>query len=407
MSATYSFLPWLRQGLANQITRPTTPRCSVRATVARRADAARRQARRRRRTTRRSRATSQLYGPGDIVGIERARHRPTEPRDWITNFEPNYLAVIEFYDEDFPWRYTPARADARRTACARGSRWSCSRRTSSTTGRTCRTGRCRSSTSTDAANAAAAGRAVGLGARARQPQTLVERRRVRVDRHGRGRSAARAASSTRTPTSPTRGSCARAGSSRTRPTTRSSCRRSRAGGSPGLGLDPPRRGRTRHARRGRDAARGRQTLPVLPPLVLPHRRDRRLRVPGAAARAAGRSTAASACATWTCRTRARTSPASGSDAPTARRHPEARRRAAGPRRLVHAGRARDVEQYRKWTTNWDHAVSAPVPAATSPRSSTWPTTIRAECRGAQRAASRGQAPTTPRPSTTSARTRTR
>ena len=32
----------------------------------------------------------------------------------MTNFEPNYLAFIEFYDEDFLWRYTPARAnDAR------------------------------------------------------------------------------------------------------------------------------------------------------------------------------------------------------------------------------------------------------------------------------------------------------
>ena len=32
----------------------------------------------------------------------------TEPLNWITNFEPNYLAFLEFYDEDFAWRYTPA-----------------------------------------------------------------------------------------------------------------------------------------------------------------------------------------------------------------------------------------------------------------------------------------------------------
>ena len=32
----------------------------------------------------------------------------TEPRDWVTNFESNYLAAIDFYDEDLPWRYTPA-----------------------------------------------------------------------------------------------------------------------------------------------------------------------------------------------------------------------------------------------------------------------------------------------------------
>ncbi|MFD3458313.1 hypothetical protein ACFWVM_01245 [Nocardia fluminea] len=32
----------------------------------------------------------------------------TEPRHWISNYEPNYLAFVEFYDEDFLWRYTPA-----------------------------------------------------------------------------------------------------------------------------------------------------------------------------------------------------------------------------------------------------------------------------------------------------------
>ena len=36
----------------------------------------------------------------------------TEPRNWVTDFEPNFLAFVEFYDEDFPWRYTPAPPDA-------------------------------------------------------------------------------------------------------------------------------------------------------------------------------------------------------------------------------------------------------------------------------------------------------
>ena len=35
----------------------------------------------------------------------------TDPRAWITNYESNYLAAIDFYDEDFPWRYTPAAPD--------------------------------------------------------------------------------------------------------------------------------------------------------------------------------------------------------------------------------------------------------------------------------------------------------
>ncbi len=49
-----------------------------------------------------------LIGPGDIIGINPNMIVRTEPLNGITNFEPNYLAFVEFYDEDFTWRYTPA-----------------------------------------------------------------------------------------------------------------------------------------------------------------------------------------------------------------------------------------------------------------------------------------------------------
>ncbi|HSD47850.1 MAG TPA: hypothetical protein VLB87_14580, partial [Pyrinomonadaceae bacterium] len=49
----------------------------------------------------------ELYGPGDILGVDSRVMFRTEPRNWITNFENNYLPFVEFYDEDFPWRYTP------------------------------------------------------------------------------------------------------------------------------------------------------------------------------------------------------------------------------------------------------------------------------------------------------------
>lgn len=49
----------------------------------------------------------QLYGPGDIIGIDRRAIVKIEPEQRVTNFESNYLPYIEFYDEDFPWRYTP------------------------------------------------------------------------------------------------------------------------------------------------------------------------------------------------------------------------------------------------------------------------------------------------------------
>jgi len=49
-----------------------------------------------------------LIAPGDIIGINRDMVVRTEPLSWVTDYEPNYLAFLEFYDEDFVWRYTPA-----------------------------------------------------------------------------------------------------------------------------------------------------------------------------------------------------------------------------------------------------------------------------------------------------------
>jgi len=108
---TYSFLPWLRHGLANQIATAdfdpsvkVRPRVDVTLTVAGDKIGG---------GTETLTVTKPvaLFGPGDIVGIDRRAIVRTEPRDWITNFEPNYLAGIDFYDEDFLWRYTPAAPD--------------------------------------------------------------------------------------------------------------------------------------------------------------------------------------------------------------------------------------------------------------------------------------------------------
>ena len=107
--STYSFLPWLRQGLANNIItgdNDITVRLRASITVDLTLSASK---------TDGSNLGDQLvskvvklYGPGDIVGIDSKAVIRTEPRNWITNFEPNYLPFIEFYEEDFPWRYTPA-----------------------------------------------------------------------------------------------------------------------------------------------------------------------------------------------------------------------------------------------------------------------------------------------------------
>ena len=110
--ATYTFLPWLRQGLSNSISQDeTTANPALRASVALQ-------------LTLRAEGVSaavpdanlatnmvRLYGPGDVLAIEQRAIIKTEPRNWITNYEPNDLAYIDFYDEDFPWRYTPAHAN--------------------------------------------------------------------------------------------------------------------------------------------------------------------------------------------------------------------------------------------------------------------------------------------------------
>ncbi|HEY6793074.1 MAG TPA: hypothetical protein VI248_00150 [Kineosporiaceae bacterium] len=108
----YSFLPWLRHGIATAITAAdhdaavkTRAAVDVKVTVSGdrvgggtplSADVSQRVS---------------LYGPGDIIGIDPRAVVRTDPHPWITNYEGNYLAAIEFYDPDFPWRYTPAAPD--------------------------------------------------------------------------------------------------------------------------------------------------------------------------------------------------------------------------------------------------------------------------------------------------------
>ena len=53
-----------------------------------------------------------LYGPGDVTGIDPRQVVRTEPSHLATAFEPNYFPAIEFDRPDFPWLFTPAKADA-------------------------------------------------------------------------------------------------------------------------------------------------------------------------------------------------------------------------------------------------------------------------------------------------------
>ena len=60
--------------------------------------------------------TMRLYGPGDIIGIDTRLIVRTDPKPFATNFEPNYLALVEFDPPDFPWMFSPAQG--RRFAAA-------------------------------------------------------------------------------------------------------------------------------------------------------------------------------------------------------------------------------------------------------------------------------------------------
>lgn len=97
--AAYSFLPFLRQGLANSLQNTGGARAVYTVNLAIEADGATAD-------TVPPRSV-ELYGPGDILGIDPRAVLRTDPLPYISNFEPNYLACIDFYDEDFPWRYTP------------------------------------------------------------------------------------------------------------------------------------------------------------------------------------------------------------------------------------------------------------------------------------------------------------
>lgn len=102
MANQYSFLSYARKGIANSLstTAPTSGRAEIALDIVLNGATIKQ--------------TVQLYGPQDVVGMNPNMVVRTEPKHWITDFEPNYLAFIEFYEEDFPWRYTPKRPEGDR-----------------------------------------------------------------------------------------------------------------------------------------------------------------------------------------------------------------------------------------------------------------------------------------------------
>lgn len=109
---SYGFLPWARQGVASKINETDTLGSAdgpaiLRADVSAALDV---------QYTNLDGSTNintitkqiQIIGPGDVMSMSTSAIVRTEPARGVMNFEDNGLPYIEFYEEDFLWRYTPA-----------------------------------------------------------------------------------------------------------------------------------------------------------------------------------------------------------------------------------------------------------------------------------------------------------
>lgn len=108
-SSYYSFFPHLRKGLASLISQSdgdtaTQPRAEIPFTV---------KVKRTKHDGSNSTGTAtrnvEIVGPGDVTGLNSKAIIRNSPVDNDRTFEPNYLPFVEFYDEDFPWRYSPGK----------------------------------------------------------------------------------------------------------------------------------------------------------------------------------------------------------------------------------------------------------------------------------------------------------
>src|SRR5690606_15328474 len=103
-AANLSFLPWVRDGAAGAITvvdtlEPAQPAAADVSLVLDVNGAAL------------PPVSLRLRGPADVIGIDRHQVVRTDPRPNSTDFEPNAFPSIEFDRVDFPWLFTPARAN--------------------------------------------------------------------------------------------------------------------------------------------------------------------------------------------------------------------------------------------------------------------------------------------------------
>ena len=106
--AVYRFLPWTRRGLVaelvdsdNAAVGPLPAHAAVKLDITLTGGNGA------------GSTSTQIAGPGDVVGLDPAEIVRVTPRPDAGNVEPNFLAAIDFDDATLPWMMTPSAANSR------------------------------------------------------------------------------------------------------------------------------------------------------------------------------------------------------------------------------------------------------------------------------------------------------
>lgn len=105
--ARYHFLAWTRRGVATGINQPDQGELPDRASLSVQLSISALLGAITNVTDADSK-TVEIFGPGDVIGIDPRHIIRTEPRAFTSNYEPSYLCGIEFDSPDLPWLFTPA-----------------------------------------------------------------------------------------------------------------------------------------------------------------------------------------------------------------------------------------------------------------------------------------------------------
>lgn len=103
----YHFLTWARRGIGASVNNPDSGSLPSRASLSVQLALSVQQGSATN-TVQPNALPVQVFGPGDVIGVDPRHVIRTEPRDSTVTFEPSYLCGIEFDTPDFPWLFTPA-----------------------------------------------------------------------------------------------------------------------------------------------------------------------------------------------------------------------------------------------------------------------------------------------------------